>query len=88
MGNCNPTSPPPHLSVVIAAYNDWAPLDQCLPSLAGQVNPPMFEVIIVDDGSQDHAPDSVHNWSETYPLMVVREQHAGVDAARNRGDLR
>jgi glycosyltransferase involved in cell wall biosynthesis len=75
----------PQFSVIIGVYNDWAPLDQCLASLAEQTNAPSFEVIIVDDGSREAAPEFIHRWSRFYPMMVARQAHAGVAAARNRG---
>jgi glycosyltransferase involved in cell wall biosynthesis len=75
----------PVFSVIIGAYNDWAPLDQCLASLAEQTNSPSFEVIVVDDGSKEAAPESIDRWNSHYPLKVVSQAHAGVAAARNRG---
>jgi len=79
------TAPAPLLSIVIAVYNDWVPLNQCLRSLAGQTNAPSFEVIIVDDGSRDRASDSITDWGHFYPLAVCRQTHAGIPAARNAG---
>jgi glycosyltransferase involved in cell wall biosynthesis len=86
MANEPPTSTSvPLLSIIIGAYNDWAALDACLRSLALQVNPPSFEVILVDDGSAEPAPDFIRDWSDRYPLTIVRQPHAGISAARNRG---
>jgi hypothetical protein len=75
----------PLCSVIVAAYNDWVPLDHCLRSLAGQSNAPDFEVVVVDDGSKAPSPDFVHRWEEHYPLTVIRQSHRGIAAARNRG---
>ena len=72
-------------SVIIAVFNDWVALDRCLRSLAEQKNAPRFEVIIVDDGSREAAPEFIRHWILSYPLAIVRESHAGVSAARNRG---
>ena len=79
-----PTSPP-QFSVIIAAYNDWAALDACLRSLEQQANAPSFEVIVVDDGSADPAPESIRTSCRSYPLVMVKQAHGGVSAARNRG---
>src|SRR6266496_6526798 len=75
----------PLFSIIIPVYNDWLPLHQCLRSLAQQTNGLGFEVVIVDDGSRETAPESIRHWSSCYPLTVVRRPHAGVSAARNRG---
>jgi glycosyltransferase involved in cell wall biosynthesis len=71
--------------VVVGVYNDWAPLDHCLRSLACQVGAPSFDVIVVDDGSRDAAPEFIQSWSRSLPLTIVRQTHSGVASARNRG---
>ncbi|MBV8865413.1 MAG: glycosyltransferase family 2 protein, partial [Acidobacteriaceae bacterium] len=73
----------PIFSVIIAAYNDWAPLDRCLTSLSDQTSGPSFEVIIVDDGSRHPIPQPLLNRS--YPVTLIRQSHAGIPAARNSG---
>jgi|SRR5580704_445919 glycosyltransferase involved in cell wall biosynthesis len=74
----------PRFSVIVAVYNDWTLLDGCLQSLTRErVHP--FEVVIVDDGSQEPAPEYIQRWSGCYPLTILRQDHAGISAARNRG---
>jgi len=86
MVKCEPsTATAPLFSVIIAVYNDWVPLDRCLRSLAEQIHPPDKEVIVVDDGSREIAPDFIRGWAKSYPLKVVRQPHAGIASARNRG---
>lgn len=75
----------PRFSIVIPAYNDWIPLKQCLQSLARQTNAPEFEVIIVDDGSTEAAPEYLRSAAPDYPFTVIQQAHAGIPAARNRG---
>jgi glycosyltransferase involved in cell wall biosynthesis len=75
----------PDFSVVIVTYNDWKPLHECLRSLAQQIDAPGFEVVVIDDGSSQAAPDFIHHWSQSFPMRVVRQEHAGIAAARNRG---
>src|SRR5271169_5944074 len=79
------STPTPFFSIIIAVYNDWGPLDHCLRSLVQQTNAPEFELIIVDDGSIDPAPDLPRAWHQPGPLVFVRQPHAGVSAARNCG---
>jgi glycosyltransferase involved in cell wall biosynthesis len=86
MANEPPTSDAvPLFSIIIGAYNDWAALTSCLRSFAQQTSPPNFEVILIDDGSAQPAPDFIRDWNNHYPLTIVRQPHAGVSAARNRG---
>ena len=76
----------PQFSVVIPVYNDWIPLEKCLQSLCEQKGGPSFEVIVVDDGSDQASPDSV--LSTTYPslwLRIIHQKHSGIPSARNRG---
>jgi glycosyltransferase involved in cell wall biosynthesis len=75
----------PQLSLVIAAYNDWAALEKCLASVAGQRNAPEFEVLVVDDGSASEAPAAVTTRSGQFELRVLRQPHSGIAVARNRG---
>ncbi len=75
----------PSISIVIAVYNDWTPLNLCLQSLAQQTDAPSFEVVIADDGSTHVAPEFIRNASSHYPLTIVRQLHKGISPARNFG---
>jgi glycosyltransferase involved in cell wall biosynthesis len=77
----------PFFSVVVCLFNEWAMIDGCLQALGRQENAPIFEVIIVDDGSSETAPDFIAKSSHGYPLTLVRQVHAGIPSARNRGTL-
>ncbi len=75
----------PALSIIIATYNSWGPLSVCLQSLAGQSEAPGFEVVVVDDGSKETAPDYILNWTSRFPLTIIRQAHQGISVARNLG---
>lgn len=75
----------PHLSVIIAVYNDWIALDSCLRSLTQQTGGSDFEVIVVDDGSNEPAPEKIRQRERELPLSIVRQSHAGISTARNHG---
>jgi glycosyltransferase involved in cell wall biosynthesis len=78
---------PPQFTMVIATFNDWQPLNECLRSLAEQIGASSFEVVVVDDGSREEAPAFIRDWSSRFPLMALRQAHEGISAARNRGVL-
>ena len=75
----------PLFSIIIAVHNDWIALDPCLRSLAQQTSGPSFEIIVVDDGSSEAAPAAIREWTQHLPLTLVRQSHAGIPTARNRG---
>ncbi len=76
---------PLELSIVIPAYNDWTALDGCLGSIATHAGGPEFEVVVIDDGSDEAAPEEIRRWERCFPLTIVRQEHAGISAARNLG---
>jgi glycosyltransferase involved in cell wall biosynthesis len=76
---------PPEISIIIAVYNDWGPLKGCLESLRNQIKAPLFEVIVVDDGSTDPTPEFIRASNHGYPLTLVKQTHAGIPTSRNRG---
>lgn len=75
----------PVFSIIVAVYNDWTMLEGCLQSLVQQTDSPSFEVILVDDGSAEAAPEFVRGFGSTLSLMVIRQPHTGIPSARNRG---
>ena len=72
---------PVRLSVVIPAYNEEAYLPATLASLRRQEVPGGFEVLVVDNASTDETA----NVAARLGARVVREEAAGVCAARQRG---
>lgn len=72
---------------MIAIYNDWDALQNCLRSLTLQKSAPVFEVILVDDGSTipGPRPDVEHPLRFPFPVSVIRQRHFGVSSARNTG---
>jgi glycosyltransferase involved in cell wall biosynthesis len=72
-------------SVIIAVYNDWIPLKECLQSLKEQMSPPDFEVIVVDDGSDENPPEPLRCDSYPFSFGLIRQAHSGIPSARNLG---
>ena len=76
-------------SVIIPTYNRLPILQKCLQGLAQQqIAAPVkeYEVIVVDDGSNDGTWDWLSDYQQQMPqLRCFRQQNAGPAAARNVG---
>jgi glycosyltransferase involved in cell wall biosynthesis len=80
-----PLPPPlprhPKVSVVVCAYNAERTMEQCLASLE-HLNYPDYEVIVVNDGSNDRTLEI----SERYPYCkIISQVNKGLSVARNVG---
>lgn len=76
---------PPHVSVVIPTRDRADSLVQLLDRIAMQDVPPaLLEVIVVDDGSATPI-EPQQLGLRPWPITVIRQDHAGPAAARNRG---
>lgn len=73
----------PFFSIVVPAYNRAATIDRAIASCLGQ-NFARFELVIVDDGSQDGTSAVVARHRDPR-IVCVRQDNAGASAARNRG---
>jgi glycosyltransferase involved in cell wall biosynthesis len=69
-------------SIIIPLYNKAAYIRQTLASLAAQACDD-YEIIVIDDGSSDGGGDIVA--ASGIPVQLVRQENAGVAAARNHG---
>lgn len=73
----------PTISVYVPTRNRSALLRRALESVFAQTHPP-FEVIVVDDGSEDDTPEVVRGIAARHALKYVRlERSMGAPAARN-----
>ena len=73
----------PLISVVIPLYNGAQYIHRSIQSVLDQ-SYTEFELIVVDDGSDDGGGDIVLEFTDTR-LRLVRQENAGVSAARNKG---
>jgi glycosyltransferase involved in cell wall biosynthesis len=74
------------ITVVLATANGALRLPRVLAGLMAQsLAPARFEVIAVDDGSNDGTRAVLEAWSHLLRLRVVRQNRAGIAAARTLG---
>lgn len=75
----------PAISIIVPAYNAEKSLQRCLESIAGQ-SFREFEVLIIDDGSQDSTGQIADGYARRDERFVVfHKQNGGVAAARQDG---
>lgn len=74
----------PSISVVIPAFNRATTIRRCLESIFTQTLSP-FEVIVVDDCSNDETVQMVRDYADPRLRCIVLERNSGAQAARNRG---
>lgn len=73
------------VSVVIPVYNVQAYLERCLKSVCEQTLK-KIEIICVNDGSTDNSGEILNKFAKKNPrIRVVRQENAGLSAARNHG---
>lgn len=75
----------PSVSVIVPVYNLETCVARCLDTIAAQSCPPL-EIIVIDDGSSDRTPTVLERCASRHPAVrVIRQENAGVDAARYAG---
>jgi GT2 family glycosyltransferase len=76
----------PVFTIVIPTYGRPKQLKECLDSVSELSYPgDGFEVIVVDDGSKTSLDEIVGAFRKRINIKLIRQDHAGPAAARNRG---
>ena len=76
----------PEISALLTTYNRADLLPRVLEGLAKQsLDPTRFEIIAIDDGSTDETQRVLDAWRDRLPLRVMRQNQAGLAAAKNLG---
>ncbi len=77
----------PPISILVAAYNEEASIEETLVSIARQNYPGEMQVIVVNDGSKDNTAAVVRRAQERYPWLsfVDLEKNGGKARALNIG---
>lgn len=75
------------VTMIVPIYNVENFLRKCLDSLVAQtIAPKDFEILLIDDGSQDHSIDIMQEYAEKYPNMkILRKENEGLSLTRNYG---
>lgn len=76
-------SNPVDVSVIVPLYNKASTVGRCLTSILAQ-SFEGFEVVVVDDGSEDRGAEIVRQFKDRR-LRLIRQENRGPGGARNRG---
>ena len=75
----------PCFSIIIPIFNTEKELPRCVDSILKQEYP-NYEIILVDDGSQDQSGELCDQYArKNKQIKVVHQENAGCSAARNTG---
>jgi glycosyltransferase involved in cell wall biosynthesis len=82
----------PELSIVIPAYNEEALITRTLDGLQTYLStrPERYEILVVDDGSQDQTAACIENWRKSSGVdlrLLINEQNRGKGFSIQRGVL-
>lgn len=73
------------VSVIVTVYNNESKINACLESLVNQTLD-NFEIIIIDDGSQDKSGIICKDYATKYSnISYYRQENKGVSISRNEG---
>ncbi|MDZ7658654.1 glycosyltransferase [Fodinibius sp.] len=80
----------PVITFIICSYNRAHYLDDTLYSLLKNQNSPDFELLVIDNNSDDETPEVVKEYQKSTnkdgkPLRYIKETSQGLSHARNRG---
>lgn len=74
-------------SFIVACYNVENYIDDCMLSLTSlSYDPDHFEIIAVNDGSQDGTQEKLYKWRQSFNnVIVIDQENRGLGGARNTG---
>ncbi len=74
------------LTALLTTYNRAQYLDDVLTSVRSQTcSRDDYELVVIDDGSTDNTSSIVQKYRDDLPVRYIRQDNAGLAAARNHG---
>lgn len=74
-----------HFSIIIPVYNRPQEIEELLVSLSKQTYSKGFEIIVVEDGSENTSKEIVENFSNKLTIQYFLKNNTGAGASRNFG---
>ena len=73
------------LSIIVPAYNSSDYIEECISSVLKQKTSYNYELIVINDGSQDNTLGKINLFKEDKHLKIINQENKGFSGARNRG---
>lgn len=73
------------LSIIVPAYNSSDYIKECIASVLAQKTSYNYELIVINDGSQDNTLGKINLFKEDKHLKIINQENKGFSGARNRG---
>ncbi len=78
--------PAPQISIIVPTLNEAENLPLLVPRIAAALSGRAFEILVIDDSSQDRTPEVCAALSRRYPLrLIVRKPENGLSGAVLQG---
>lgn len=72
------------LSVLVPAYNAERYIKECIDSIINQKTKYSFEIVIIDDGSQDNTRRILQQYEKINNINIIYQKNRGVAHTRNK----
>ena len=72
------------LSIIIPFYNADKYIEECLNSILSQKTDFSYEIILVDDGSEDGSLTKINGFLNRTNIKLIKQENAGQSVARNK----
>jgi glycosyltransferase involved in cell wall biosynthesis len=73
------------LSIIVPCYNVQQYITECIESIIRQETSYTYELIVVNDGSEDKTYDLLEQLQKLYSFRLIHQENQGSGSARNRG---
>lgn len=72
-------------SIIVPVYNEKKYLTRCLDSILRQSFKDEFQLIIIDDGSDEETKKIIDKYCDIKNVKIIQKKHEGASSARNIG---
>jgi len=73
----------PKVAIIILNWNGWRDTIECLESILKEENYPNYEILVVDNGSQDNSVSQIEQWARDKGLPICIQQQQQLSEAKN-----